>query len=151
MSPGLRPRLAAQRVGKSDGFVGVSYIGRRCKTCCGLSLGTVSWQLERMRETMKLLFGILSCLAVVSSTSGQPLVIPVWPHGVPGSRESPDYRQDTVYTEKGAPRIRHVVNSTLSVYLPPPDGGRGRQSSSVLEEAISVSRSIMKVRMSQRG
>ncbi len=59
------------------------------------------------------------------TTSAQPIIVPVWPHGEPGSIAEPSYRQDTVYTEKGAPRVQHVVHPSLSVYLPA-GGGDGR-------------------------
>ena len=67
-----------------------------------------------------------ACLVFVgglfwTSLFAQPSVVPVWPHGVLGSKHDPAYRQDTVYTESHAPRVQHVKDPTLSVYLLPPD------------------------------
>lgn len=48
----------------------------------------------------------------------QPIVLPLWPKGAPGQITQPRYREDTVYTNTGAPRIRHVTKPELYVYLP---------------------------------
>lgn len=63
-----------------------------------------------------ILFLILICASLMSA---QPLVVKVWPQGAPGALINPSYHEDTVYTESGAPRIQHVTDPTLSVYLLP--------------------------------
>ncbi|HUL44692.1 MAG TPA: alpha/beta hydrolase [Bacteroidota bacterium] len=53
-----------------------------------------------------------------SPTGAQPIVVKVWPHGAPGALKDSSYHEDTVYTESGAPRVEHVTDPTLSLYLP---------------------------------
>lgn len=58
---------------------------------------------------------LLLCWA---STPAQTFVVKVWPAGAPGSVSSDSYHQDTVVTETGAPRVQHVTEPELYVYLP---------------------------------
>jgi acetyl esterase/lipase len=51
----------------------------------------------------------------------QPTILKVWTQGVPGAIADPNYHEDTVYTETGLPRIRHVTDPELYVFFPPKD------------------------------
>jgi len=54
-----------------------------------------------------------------SSIAAQTVIVKVWPAGAPGSISSDSYHQDTVFTDTGAPRVQHVTEPELYVYLPP--------------------------------
>ncbi len=85
-------------------------------------------------RTVVLLFLLTALLN--NQSAGQPITVKVWPHGAPGEIRNAAYREDTVYTEKHEPRIRHVTDPELYVYLPKerpcaavvicPGGGYGR-------------------------
>jgi acetyl esterase/lipase len=59
---------------------------------------------------------ILSLILSITPVVAQPLVIRIWPNGAPGEIRNSAYREDTVYTEKHEPRIRHVTDPELYLY-----------------------------------
>jgi acetyl esterase/lipase len=68
-----------------------------------------------LRTTLFLFLLQLYCLA----TAAQQTTVKVWPNGAPGAINSAAYREDTVYTETGRPRIRRVIAPELTAYLLP--------------------------------
>jgi acetyl esterase/lipase len=78
--------------------------------------------MKKMITRNTILFFLLQlfCLAA----SAQPTTVKVWPNGAPGSISNAAYREDTVRTETGAPRIQHVTDPELTAYLLPKDNYR---------------------------
>ncbi len=62
---------------------------------------------------------ILSILTCMNSLPAQPIHVILWPSSPPGSIPNPSFVQDTVYTETGLPRVRHVTEPDIEIYLPP--------------------------------
>lgn len=67
----------------------------------------------------------------------QPLILNVWNGKIPGSIESPRFKEDTIKIENGRIRIAKVINPTITVFFPEkksngsavvicPGGGYGR-------------------------
>ena len=50
--------------------------------------------------------------------NAQPLILNVWKGKVPGSIESPRFKEDTVREENGKIRISKVINPTITIYFP---------------------------------
>ena len=48
----------------------------------------------------------------------QPLVLNVWNGKIPGSIESPRFKEDTIKIENGRIRIAKVINPTITIYFP---------------------------------
>ena len=60
---------------------------------------------------------ILLCLLSVK-IKAQPIIINVWNGKIPGSIESPRFKEDTVRIENGKIRIAKVINPTVTIYFP---------------------------------
>ncbi len=67
---------------------------------------------------MKPIIVLIACCLFPAMLYPQPVVVKVWPHGAPGAIQNASYHEDTVFTETGAPRIRHVTDPALYVYIP---------------------------------
>jgi acetyl esterase/lipase len=57
-------------------------------------------------------------LCPTSSLISQTMTIKLWPSGAPGSISDRSYHEDTVYTESGLPRVRHVTDPEMTAFLP---------------------------------
>jgi len=60
---------------------------------------------------------IILCLLIVK-IKAQPLIINLWNGKIPGSIESPRFKEDTIRIENGKIRIAKVINPTLTIYFP---------------------------------
>jgi acetyl esterase/lipase len=61
---------------------------------------------------------IIATLICYSFVPAQPLTVKIWHNTPPGSFNDPSYIQDTVFTDAGRPRIRHVTDPEMYIYLP---------------------------------
>jgi len=80
---------------------------------------------------------ILNCIFIVN-IKAQPLILNVWNGKIPGSIESPNFKEDTIRIENGKIRVLKVINPTITIYFPKkrksngtaviicPGGGYGR-------------------------
>jgi acetyl esterase/lipase len=55
----------------------------------------------------------------------QPIVIPLWPGGVPGSEDWTQQEQTSILPPGGHPVVRNVTQPTLTAYLPDPTVANG--------------------------
>jgi len=60
---------------------------------------------------------ILVVLLWVISSFAQQETIHVWQDEIPGSINDPDYKMEIVFTDQNVPRIYHVTDPTLDIYL----------------------------------
>ncbi len=68
----------------------------------------------------QVLFIAMLVIAFTCATlDAQPIHVRIWPGKPPGSIANPAYPEDTVFTEKGLPRVRHVTDPELVFYFPP--------------------------------
>lgn len=56
---------------------------------------------------------------------GQDLTVKLWPNGVPGAKENPNYQEVTQMTEQNKPRVSRVTDPELLVYLAPKEKATG--------------------------
>jgi acetyl esterase/lipase len=59
---------------------------------------------------------ILVCILMVK-INAQPVVLNVWNGKIPGSIESPRFKEDTVKIENGKIRISRVINPSITIYF----------------------------------
>lgn len=65
-----------------------------------------------------LTLSIAIVITLAGSVYAQPLLLKVWPDGVPGAVTHPQYTEETIKIETGAERILKIVDPTIAVYLP---------------------------------
>lgn len=77
-----------------------------------------------MKSFCKILF-IIFYLFIGSFSFAQNKVIDIWNGNIPGAIKNDSVKEDTIYLENGAPRIRHVTDPTLTVFNPPEGKANG--------------------------
>lgn len=70
------------------------------------------------------IFFLVSIL-FVSGVNAQPRVIKLWPGGIPGSRQDPDYVEKITIVDGKVTRCEKVVTPDLTVYLPASERNTG--------------------------
>jgi acetyl esterase/lipase len=86
---------------------------------------------------MKIITIIIIISFLMVKIKAQPLILNVWNGKIPGSIESPRFKEDTIKIENGRIRIAKVINPTITVFFPEkksngsavvicPGGGYGR-------------------------
>jgi acetyl esterase/lipase len=70
---------------------------------------------------------LVICLFSLTSVAmfAQEETFKLWPDKVPGAIDNPDYHEDTIFINGGAPRIRKVTDPTLAFYTAPKDKANG--------------------------
>jgi acetyl esterase/lipase len=64
-------------------------------------------------------------LFVTCVVSAQPQILKIWPKGVPGVIENPNYKEEIITIESGKKRITKVTEPTISVFLPQKEKATG--------------------------
>jgi acetyl esterase/lipase len=69
---------------------------------------------------MNFLERVLVIILFISSLSfAQNKVIDIWNGNIPGSIKNDTVKEDTIFINNGAPRIKNVIDPTLTVFSPP--------------------------------
>lgn len=61
---------------------------------------------------------ILIAVLVAGQAYAQPIMMKLWPGGVPGAVHNPQYTEETLKIETGAERIFRITDPTIAVFLP---------------------------------
>jgi acetyl esterase/lipase len=86
---------------------------------------------------MKIISFIIIISFLLIKIKAQPIILNVWNGKIPGSIESPRFKEDTIKIENGRIRIAKVINPTITIFFPKkksngsavvicPGGGYGR-------------------------
>lgn len=77
-----------------------------------------------MQKTKTLIVFIM-LQALVAGAIAQPVNMKVWPNGIPGSKQAPDYTENTIDRKDGVLRVEKVTDPEISVYLPKKEKANG--------------------------
>lgn len=75
-------------------------------------------------KPMKATYLIL-ILLMTTIVQGQDLTLKLWPQGVPGSKDTPSYREVTQMNDRNKPRVSRVTDPELLVYFAPKETATG--------------------------
>jgi len=75
-------------------------------------------------KPMKATYLIL-ILLLTTIVQGQDLTLKLWPQGVPGSKDTPSYREVTQMNDRNKPRVSRVTDPELLVYFAPKETATG--------------------------
>jgi acetyl esterase/lipase len=68
---------------------------------------------------------VVITLITAEAIHAQPMIMKLWPEGVPGAIHNPQYTEETIKIVSGAERILKIVEPTIAVYIPPRDKANG--------------------------
>lgn len=64
-------------------------------------------------------------LLAVTSAAAQDMTVKLWPEGIPGAKQNPSYKEETLMNDQNKPRVWKVTDPELLVYLPPKEKATG--------------------------
>ena len=76
-------------------------------------------------KSLNIFIFVTFSLLINSFSSAQNKIIDIWNGNIPGSIKDDAVKEDTLFLENGAPRIRQVVDPTLTVFNPPEGKANG--------------------------
>jgi acetyl esterase/lipase len=80
-------------------------------------------KIENMKSRLLLPLSIF--LFATTIVNAQTFIINMWPNGVPDSKNTSSYKEDTVLTDNGGVRILQVTRPQIQAYLPLKDKANG--------------------------
>ena len=80
----------------------------------------VKFKMNPKKSVVMLLAGVLTM-----NLLAQPMVLKLWPDGIPGSKNDPTYVENIVSTDGRVTRANNVVTPDLTVFLPDPAKANG--------------------------
>jgi acetyl esterase/lipase len=80
---------------------------------------------KRFMKTKYLFLSVIIMTVFINSGISQPIVLKLWPEGIPGSKTDPSYAEKITTDEGQITRCERVVTPDLTLFLPAPEKANG--------------------------